>query len=57
MFIRRLEQFSPTDDNLRELEGVVEAVQWLYMVKKLQQKGHLDETGKVSSQGESTHNL
>lgn len=36
MFIRRLEQFKPTQKNIEELEAVARAVVWVYHLKKVE---------------------
>lgn len=41
MFVRRLEQFSPTASNVEELRATEEAVSWIRKIKELQLNGHL----------------
>jgi len=50
MFVRRLEQFSPTDSNIEELRATEEAVSWIRRLKELELKGHIDN-GKGQAEG------
>lgn len=34
LYLRRLEQFNPTEENIKELENVYEAVGWILFLKK-----------------------
>ncbi len=36
LYVRRMEQFKPTRENIDELERVVRAVTWIYHLKRME---------------------
>lgn len=59
MFIRRLEQFSPTEDNISELRDVADAVNYVYLLKRAELENILngDDNGQVQKSRKTTHGL
>ena len=49
MFVRRLEQFKPTKENIEELDNVVKAITWIYNLKSMEYKMNNGEEDKVGT--------
>jgi len=47
MFVRRLEQFKPTEENLKELHNVVQAITWIYNLKSMEYSKIEDLTKRI----------
>lgn len=46
MYVRRLEQFKPTEENINELRETFEAVAYVYLLKKAEYEN--DTEGKAT---------
>lgn len=47
LYVRRLEQFKPTKENLEELNEIVKTVTWIYNLKSMEYAHNEELTQKV----------